>query len=224
MKTEFSRGAAAAASTVSAASGASLGSLDGLVDDLGLGCCGFGHLGHLLDLVRSRLLSSVGMLRTGVDVQLALDLTAELVLGDHADDRLLDDPVGVLFQQLADRAAPQAAGVTRVTVGQLLVLLVAAEGDLFGVDDDDEVTAVGVGRECRLVLAAQQIGCRDGQATEHHVLGVDDVPRPRGVTRLGRVGGHSAYLSFSGLEPVVDPGDPGAGQTLAARDVLGDRR
>src|SRR5258708_29014903 len=151
------------------------------------------------------------MLRTGVDMQLALDLAAELVVGDHADDRLLDDPIGVLVQQLADRAALQAGGVPRVAVGQFLVLLVAAQGNLFSVEDDDEVTAVGVRGECRLVLAAQQIGCRDGKATEHHVLGVDDVPRPRGVTRLRRVGGHSAYLLFSR----VDPGDPGAGQACA---------
>src|SRR5262249_52134898 len=71
------------------------------------------------------------------------------------------------------------------------------QGDLVGVDDDDEVTAVDVGGERRLVLAAQQVGCRDGKAAKHHVRGVDDVPRPRGVTRLGRIGGHSAYHSFS---------------------------
>ena len=87
-----------------------------------------------------------------------------------------------------------------------LLQLVAADGDLVGVDDDDEVAAIDIGRERRLVLAAQQLGCFDGEPAEHHVRGVDDVPRTRGVTRLRRVRRHSAYLFFSGLLPGWDPG------------------
>ena len=176
-------------------------------------------MGHLLDLVRYRLLGGVGVLRPGVDAQLALDLTAELVLRQHADDRLFDDTVGVLFHQLADRACPQPAGITRVAVSQLLVRFVAAHGDLVSVDDDDEVATVDIGGECRLVLAAQQVGCRDGKAAEHHVRGVDDIPRPRGVTRLRRVGRHSAYLLFS--EPVLGLSDPGVTRVPVRRRRLG---
>src|SRR5690242_21264487 len=51
-------------------------------------------------------------------------------------------------------------------------------------------------------LAAQQVCSRDGEPAEHHVGGVDDVPRPRGVTRLRRVCRHSVYLSNSGWIPV----------------------
>jgi hypothetical protein len=50
----------------------------------------------------------------------------------------------VLFQQLADRAAAQTAGIPRVAVGQLVMQFVAAEGDLFGVDDDDVIAAIGL--------------------------------------------------------------------------------
>ncbi len=59
------------------------------------GIDGLGHWAHLLDLVRHRLLRGVRMLRAGVDLQLLLDLTAELVVREHADDRLLDDAVGM---------------------------------------------------------------------------------------------------------------------------------
>ncbi len=97
----------------------------------------------------------------------------------------------------------QTTGETRVAVGELVLQFVAADGDLVGVDDDDEVATVDIRRECRLVLAAQQIGCRDGEPAEHHVGGVDDVPRARGVTRLRRVRRHSAYLLSLGLDPGV---------------------
>jgi hypothetical protein len=41
-----------------------------------------------------------------------------------------------------------------VAVGELVVQLVAADGDLVGVDDDDEVTTVDIRCERRLVLTA----------------------------------------------------------------------
>jgi len=107
---------------------------------------------------------------------------------------LLDEAVGMPFQHLGDRAAAQTTGITRVAVVERPLRLVTADGDLVGVDDDDEVTAVDVGRERRLVLAAQQIGSCHGEPAEPHVGGVDDVPRTRGVTRLRRVRRHSAYL------------------------------
>lgn len=113
----------------------------------------------------------------------------------------------------------QAAGIPRVPVNHLVLQFVAADGDLVGVDHDDEVTAIDIGGERRLVLAAQQVGRRDGKAAKHHVRGVDDVPRSRGVTRLGRVRGHSAYLLFSR----VDPGVPRAPVRRERRVGLGDR-
>ena len=94
------------------------------------------------------------MLCTDVHLQLLLDLTAELGVRDHADDRVLDDAVRVLAHLVTERALAQPAGKTRVPVEELLLELVATDGDLFRVDDDDEVTAVDVGRVCRLVLAA----------------------------------------------------------------------
>ena len=58
----------------------------------------------------------------------------------------------------------------------MLVGLAGGQDDLVGVDDDDVVTGVDVGREDRLVLAAQDVGDLGGQAAEHQALGVDDVP------------------------------------------------
>ena len=71
-----------------------------------------------------------------------------------------------------------------MAVGLLLLRLGAGEGDLLGVDDDDEVAHVDVRGEGRLIAAAQQRGSLAGEATEHDIGGVDDMPLTRGVTRL----------------------------------------
>ncbi|SKV92714.1 Uncharacterised protein [Mycobacteroides abscessus subsp. abscessus] len=135
------------------------------------------------------------VLCTGVHLQLALDLTAELVLGQHAHDRLLHRAGGELLQLLTDAALAQTARETRVTVSELVGELVAAEGDLLCIDDDDEIATIDVRCEGRLVLAAQQICCLNGKTAEHHIRGVDDVPSPGDVTRLRGVGRHSLSLS-----------------------------
>ena len=90
---------------------------------------------------------------------------------------------GVLLEQLADRGGGQAARVAGVAVGHLGGQLVAGQGDLLGVDDDDEVAGVDVRGEGRLVLAAQQGRGLDGEAAEDDVGGVDDVPLALDVSR-----------------------------------------
>ena len=77
-----------------------------------------------------------------------------------------------------------------MAVGLLLLELGAGEGDLVGVDDDDEVAGVDVRGEGRLVLAAQEDGGLAREAAEHDVGRVDDVPRARDLARLRGVGTH----------------------------------
>ena len=140
-----------------------------------------------------------GCVGAGVDLELLQHLTAEAVLGEHAPDGLLDGLAGVLLEQLADRRGGEAARVAGVAVGQLVGRLVAGEGDLLGVDDDDEVTGVHVRGEDRLVLAAQQVRGLDGEAAQDDVGGVDDVPLALDVTGLGAVRAHGeCLLSFVG--------------------------
>ena len=56
--------------------------------------------------------------------------------------------------------------------------------NLVSVDDDDVVTAINVGCEVGLALAAQQVCNLGSQATQNHVSGVDDVPLTGNVTAL----------------------------------------
>src|SRR5207237_9087678 len=80
--------------------------------------------------------------------------------------------------------APQAARIAGMTVIELVVELVAGDGDLLGVDDHDEVAGVDVRRVLRLRLAAQRVGDLGRQATEGLALGVNDVPAARDLARL----------------------------------------
>src|ERR1700676_317051 len=73
---------------------------------------------------------------------------------------------------------------------ELVVLLVAGDLDLVDIGHDDEITGVYVGGVDRLVLAAQAMRDTARQAPEHLVIGVDDIPIPRNVLRLGGIGFH----------------------------------
>ena len=117
-------------------------------------------------------------------------LTAETVLGQHAPDGLLDGLARVLVEQVAVGGRAQTTGVAGVAVGHLVFALVARQRDLVGVDDDDEVAGVHVRGVRRLVLATQEGGGLDGEPSEHHVSGVDDMPLTRDVAGLGAVRAH----------------------------------
>src|ERR1700693_5551674 len=87
---------------------------------------------------------------------------------------------------------------------KLVVLLVAADLDLVDIGHDDEITGVYVRGVDRLVLAAQTMCDGARQAPEHLVIGVDDVPIPRNVLRLGGIGFHGKMTCSIKLCKVLD--------------------
>ena len=60
-----------------------------------------------------------------------------------------------------------------MVVVHLLLALAAGEDHLVGVDDDDVVAAVDMGREGRLVLAAQTHGHERSETADDEALRVD---------------------------------------------------
>src|SRR5699024_1086375 len=102
----------------------------------------------------------------------------------------------VLLQQFGVGGGAQAPRVSGVPVGDLPLGLAAGEGDLVRVHDDDEVTAVDVGGESRIVLTAQQRGCVGGEPSEDDVGSVDDVPGALGLAGLVGVRTHGVRPSF----------------------------
>ena len=59
-----------------------------------------------------------------------------------------------------------------VFLGQLF----AGENGVFGVDDDDEITVVGMGGKIHLVLAPQDSGGLGGGSAHGFAGSIDDVP------------------------------------------------
>ena len=147
-------------------------------------------LGDLRDLEGSGLLGQVRVVGAGVDLELLQDLATELVLGEHAPDSVLDGLASVLLEELADGRGREAAREAGVAVGHLGGLLGPRQRHLGGVHDDHEVAHVHVRGEGRLVLAAEEVGGLDGEASEDHVGGVDDEPLTLDVSGLGAVRAH----------------------------------
>src|SRR6478735_9402114 len=163
---------------------------DFLVHDVSHVSCRFlrssrgGLLRNLGDLEGDGLLGRVRVLGTAVDLELGELLAGQRVLREHAADGLLDGLLGALGEQLGVGGRPQAAREARVAVGLLLLELGAGQGNLVGVDDDDEVTGVDVRCELRLVLAPEQDSGLARETAEHDVGRVDDVPRASDLAGL----------------------------------------
>src|SRR5215472_6046133 len=146
---------------------------------------------YLSDLERCRPLRLMGVLGTRVHLELAQHLPAERVLRQHAPDGLLDGLLRAPRHELGVRHRAEPAGIAAVPVGHLVAQLVAAEGDLGCVHDDDEIAGVDVRGEDGLVLAAQQHRRLTGQPAKDDVRCVDDVPVALDVSSLRAECAHS---------------------------------
>ena len=135
----------------------------------------------------------------------AVAVTVELVDGRVHPGHAQHAGVEGAVEHLGVAARAETTRVTRVAVGALLLELGAGEGDLVGVDDDDEVTGVDVRRKRGLVLATQQRCSLGREATQNDVGGVDDVPGAVSLSRL-LVGGERTH--GRSLRSVVDDGRP----------------
>ena len=140
---------------------------------------------------RFGLLGGVGMIWSGVHLQLAQLSPAETIVRQHSANGAPDGVGWAAGQQVTVLLAVQTAGVTRMAVHELLRRLVAGQHDLFGVHDHDVVAAVDVRGEGRLVLAAQNSGHLGGHPAEHHAFGINDEPSALDLRCFGGVGAHA---------------------------------
>ena len=124
------------------------------------------------------LLRLVRVLRSHVDLELGEEPVAQARLREHTADRPFHDPFRVRApEHFLGGGGLEAAHVPGVAVVYFPRHLLPGELHLAGVHHDDEIAHVGVGRERRFVLAAQDVGDFRGHPAEHLSLGVHDVPR-----------------------------------------------
>ena len=133
------------------------------------------------------ILAAMRVLATGVHMQVTQLGALERATRDHALNRLDYQMVGVVaFTALAHGAGLDPTGITRVVVEQLLLFLTAAQGYLFGIDNNDMVAAINVRGELRLVLATQAQSNDDGKTTQSETFGIDQDPVLRHLRGLQR--------------------------------------
>src|SRR5262249_18931567 len=126
-----------------------------------------------------------------VDAKIAELAAPERTSRQHALDRLLDDALREpALEHEFRRAFLDAADVAGVVVIHLLVALAPGQHHLLGVDDDDVVPAVDMGRIARLVLAAQPQRHNGRKPAHDEALGVDQYPLLLDLGGPGRIGLH----------------------------------
>ena len=175
----------------------------------GLDCTGnFGRVGRV-EFHGHGLLSEVRVLIALVDLELGGHLAAELALGQHALDALLDDSFGTASEQLDEALFAETAGEASVAAIELLVALHAGENNLFAVDHNDVIAHVDVGRVEGVQLAGEDGGGDGGEASEGLARGVNDKPLALNVLPAGDGGSvsvsdvaHNAMYSLNLLSSV----------------------
>jgi len=116
------------------------------------------------------------MLGAGVNLEFAIEGAAEAVVRDHATDGAFDEKLRAALTACAEGlgfVTADEAGETHVGLGDFFF---AADGDLGGIEDNDEVAGVDVRSEDGFVFSAKEIGGLDGNAAERLAGGVDDPP------------------------------------------------
>lgn len=141
-----------------------------------------------------RLLGCMRMLDAGVDFQFGELSGAESGVGEHSFDRTLDDCRGTALSERFQGflfETVRESGMPRIN---FLGFFLAGDFDFFGIDDDDEITRVNVGRELRLVFASQDVGDSGSQTAKGFAFGVYDEPFISDVAVFGEICLHERIL------------------------------
>ena len=116
------------------------------------------------------------MLGTRVNMQVVENLFTKTGLGEHSFDGPPHEFSGSLRENLLRSRETLATRITGVASVNTAFHLVTLEGHLLGVDDDDVVTAIDMGGEPGLVLAAEDKSNPGSKTAKRKIRGIDDNP------------------------------------------------
>lgn len=138
-------------------------------------------------LHRLGVLRRVWVLGARVDLQFRDHLACQLVLWQHAANRVEDQVfwLTILAIAIAFQTQSGIAGVPGVVTN---VHFSSGHCDFFGIGDDYKVAAISVRGVLGAMLAHQNDGDVTRQSSEHLVAGVDNMPALFDLARLGHVG------------------------------------
>ena len=111
---------------------------------------------------------------------------------------------GVLVEDFARRLHPQTARIVAVAIVKLLVPLLSAQLDFFGVEHDHVVAVIDVRRPGRLVFARKRARNSHGKRSEALSRGIDDIPPMVGLRGFLLVGAHNQRILRESRSPSSD--------------------
>jgi len=118
----------------------------------------------------------VRVLGACVNLEFAIEGAAETVVRDHAADGAFDEKLRAALTACAEGLGFVTTDESREAHVGLGDFFFAADGDLGGVEDNDEVAGINVRSEDGFVFSAKEVGGLDGDAAERLTSGVDDPP------------------------------------------------
>src|SRR5437899_916040 len=116
------------------------------------------------------------VLRSGVNLQLRKLMIAQSGVRQHPANGTFENRFRTARAQSLQTFLFVTTGITGVAAVELLRLFLAGHFDLLGIDDNDEIAAVNVRSELRLVFATENIGDAGGNATKDLPLSVHQMP------------------------------------------------
>ena len=116
------------------------------------------------------------MLRTFVYAKFCKHLSSETVLGKHALNRFVNGKVGLLSHHSGIRNLLQSADITRVISVKFLFEFLTRKNYFIAVHNDNEIAAINVRSERRLVFSAKNGSNLRRKSTKRNSLGIDDIP------------------------------------------------
>src|SRR5262245_23804624 len=126
------------------------------------------------------------MLGALVDLEIAQELALQRAAPQHALHGELDDALReAAFEDALRRRSLHAARMARMAVIDLVIVLLAGEDGLLGIDDDDVVAAIDMRRIEGSVLALEAQCDKGSQAADDETLGVDHDPLLFELARFG---------------------------------------
>ena len=118
----------------------------------------------------------MGMLGTGIDMQVAVQGVAKTVFRKHATDSVFENALRMGGEDLCRGGLALATGISSVALVDFVSHFLAGEDNLLGIDDDDIVAAVDMRGVARFGLAAQDVGYAGSQTAYGLILGINEHP------------------------------------------------
>ena len=136
----------------------------------------FSLLSYVVNIDCFGVLTLVGVLRTGIDIKVAVQSVSKTVLRKHSTDGVLQHALRMAGKHLGRGGLALASRISGIALVNLVGHLLAGENYLLGIDDDHVVAAINMRCEARFGLATQYVGYAGGQTAYGLVLGINKHP------------------------------------------------